>query len=118
MSAPSSYTNLDLFSSSRKLVVACYTLSQNLPVEEKTNLSFYLRNAALKGHLAVSQGVFLKKRKARQKFLQQAKNAYIIIDAVIDILTDVGFVKEEHTNEVMELSSTCYQQVEDIMKES
>jgi hypothetical protein len=118
MNVPVSHKRLDIYLSSKKLVLACYSLAQNLPPEEKANLSFYLRNAALKAHLALSQGVFLKKTKARQRLLLQAKTAFIIIDAVMDVLVDVGFAKDEETAEITELSSTCYQQVVDLLKES
>ena len=118
MGATSSYKSLDIYITSKKLVMACYALAHDLPPEEKTNLSFYLRNAALTAHLAISQGVFLKKNKARQKFLSKALNAFIVIDAVVDVLVEAGMVKEENTTEVMRLCSACYQQIEGLLKKN
>lgn len=118
MSEAATHKSLDIFTSSKKLVVACYALTNSLPPEEKTNLRFYIRNAALTAHLAISQGAFLKKNKAKKKFLQKAKNSFVIIDAAVDIVTEVGFVKEEETREVLELSSLCFQQLDDLLKES
>jgi hypothetical protein len=111
MSNPSPYKSIDIFTVSKKLVLAAYALSQHLPPEEKTNLSHYLRNAALKAHLAMAQGAFMKKGKGKQKLLAQAKNCFLIIDAIVDILIEVGFAKEDQVAEVMELSTACYQHV-------
>ncbi|RYF79621.1 MAG: diversity-generating retroelement protein bAvd family protein, partial [Chitinophagaceae bacterium] len=46
-----SLKSFDIFSLSKKLVVACYSLTSSLPPEEKTSLSQYIRNAALSTHL-------------------------------------------------------------------
>ncbi|HEV7329838.1 MAG TPA: four helix bundle protein [Flavisolibacter sp.] len=118
MDAQSSYKRLDIFTFSKKLVLSCYALTQDLPVEEKSNLIFYIRNAALAAHLSISQGMFLQKGKAKKKFLQQAKNAYVVIDAAVDVLIELKLVTEEQTTEVFELTSACYQQTESLLKEN
>jgi four helix bundle protein len=118
MGEQSSNKNIEIFTSSKKLVIACYALTSTLPPDEKTNLTFFLRNAALRAHLSISQGAFLKKKKARKTFLQEAKQAFIVIDAAVDILVEVGFVTEEQTNEVVQLSSLCYQQLNELLHEN
>ena len=117
MGEQSSYKRLDIFTSSKKLVLSCYALTQDLPVEEKSNLVFYIRNAALTAHLSVSQGIFLK-GKAKKKFLLQAKNAFVVIDAAVDVLIELKLVSEEQTTEVLDLTSACYQQTESLLKEN
>ena len=112
-----SFKSFDLFELSKKLVIACYTLTSNLPPEEKTNLTLYIRNAALTAHINITQGSFLKKKKAKRKLMMAAKNSLIIIDAAVDVLVEVGLVKEEETGEVMQLSSTCYQLIDRWKKE-
>jgi four helix bundle protein len=108
MAGTYSLKSFDIFELSKKLVLACYSLTGVLPAEEKTNLTQYIRNASLSAHISIAQGAFLKKKKARRKFLKEAKNALIIIDAAVDVLIEVGFVKAETTNDVQQLSSTCY----------
>jgi len=46
-----------------------------------------------------------------------AKNSLVILDAAVDVLVEVGLVKEEDTNDVMQLSSTCYQFIDRLEKE-
>lgn len=108
------YKSLELYNLSKKLTVACYSLTHDLPAEEKTNLTSYLRNAALTIHLQVTQGAFLRSKKKKKKHIKSAENALIIIDALMEILVEVGFIKEEQTNEIISLSSTCYRLLEEL----
>lgn len=112
-----SLKSFDIFELSKKLVIACYALSGNLPPEEKTALTQYIRNAALSAHISITQGVFLKKKKKKKKLMNKAKNSLVILDAAVDVLIEVGLVKEGDTAEVMQLSSTCYQLLDRLKKE-
>lgn len=118
MDEQSAYNRHDIFTSSKKLVLSCYALTQELPAEEKSNLVFYIRNAALTAHLSVSQGLFSKKGKTKRKFLLKAKNAYIVIDAAVEILVELNLVTEIQTVDVLSLLSTCYSQTESLLKEN
>lgn len=117
MTGTYSLKSFDAFELSKKLVVACYALTGNLPAEEKTSLTQYIRQASLSVHVSVAQGAFLKKKKARKKFLQEAKNALVVIDAAVDVLIETGLAKAEDTNEVARLSSTCYALIDRLLKE-
>lgn len=108
MSTAYSLKNFDLFELSKKLVLAAYKLTGALPPEEKTNLTQYVRHAALSAHISVAQGAFLKKRKRRKKFMREARNSLIVIDAAVDVLIETGLVQAEAATEVQQLSSTCY----------
>ena len=112
-----SLKSFDIFELSKKLVVACYAMTSTLPPEEKTNLTQYIRNAALSAHLNITQGAFLKKKKAKRKYIEGAKNSLIVIDAAIDVLLEVALIKEQDTTEVMQLSSTCYQLLDRLKKQ-
>ena len=116
---PGTYSlkSFDIFELSKKLVVACYALTAGLPPEEKTSLTQYIRHAALSTHVNIAQGAFLKKKKARKRFLKEAKNSLVVIDAAVDVLIEAGLVKAEDTNEVVQLSSTCYQLLDRLKKE-
>lgn len=108
MAGTYSSQSFDLYELSKKLVLACYALTANLPPEEKTALSLYIRQAALKVHLAVAQGAFHQPEKARRKFLSRAKNALVVIDAATDVLVETGLATTADIAEVAELSAACY----------
>lgn len=116
MPNPSSDKALHIFNLSKKLVVTCYSFTDKFPAEEKANLVHYIRSSALKVHLNIAQGAFLKKKKRRTKFIRPAQNALIVIDAAIEVVTEIGFAKEEAT-QVMQLSSACYQLLDRLKKD-
>jgi four helix bundle protein len=107
------YKSLEVYNLSKKLVIACYELTHELPTAEKTNFTRYIRTAALSLHVNVTQGVFLKMKK-RKKFLRNAKNALIIIDAATEILVELKFVTEDEVDVITALSSSCYQLLDEL----
>ena len=107
------YKSLEVYNLSKKLVIACYELTHELPAEEKTNFTHYIRTAALNLHVNVAQGVFLKSKK-RKKFIREAKNALIIIDAATEILVDLHFATQEQIDVITALSSSCYQSLDQL----
>ena len=117
MSRTSTFKPFDILDLSKNLVTACYALTTNLPAEEKTNLTLYLRNAALKVYLDSVQSTFSTKRKKRKKIISKAKNSLVVIEAIVDVLIEVGMIKEEATTEVMRLSSACYQLLDRLKKD-
>lgn len=113
MSKLSGYKSLEVYNLSKRLVIACYELTHELPAEEKTNFTRYIRTAALSLHINVAQGVFLKAKK-RKKFIRTAKNALIIIDAATEILVDVRFATQEEVDVITSLSSALYQLLDEL----
>jgi four helix bundle protein len=111
MLPPQSLKGLELYNLSKKLVIACYELTHELPIEEKTNLGKYIRTAALSHHINVAQGAFLKSKK-RKKFIRAAKNALVIIDAATEILVEVRFATPDQVEVITRLSSECYQMLQ------
>lgn len=107
------YKSLEVYNLSKKLVIACYELTHELPKEEKTNFTRYIRTAALSLHINIAQGVFLKPKK-RQKFTRAAKNALIIIDAATEILVELNYATQEQIDVITSLSSSCYQLLDDL----
>ena len=95
MPAQPTYKALDLFNTSKKLVIACYELTHDLPAEEKTNLIQYIRTAAVTVHLNIIQGSFLKKNKKKKKAIRTIQNALVIINAAVEVLMEVGYTTEE-----------------------
>src|ERR1051325_9136567 len=107
------YKSLEVYNLSKKLVIACYELTHELPAEEKTNFTRYIRTAALSLHVNVAQGAFLKSKK-RKKFIRNAKDALIIIDAATEILVELRFATQEQIDVIASLSSSCYQLLDEL----
>jgi four helix bundle protein len=102
------YKSLEVYSLSKKIVIACYELTHELPAEEKTNFTRYIRTAALSLHVNVAQTAFLKSKK-REKLIRNAQNALIIIDAATEILVELRLATREQVDVITNLCSSCYQ---------
>jgi four helix bundle protein len=110
------YKALEVYQLSRKLVIACYDLITEIPSEEKTNLTAYLKDAALTVHLNVAKGAFLKKKKQKKICLRQARLSLIVIDTILGVLIETGLIKEDRTIEATTLSSACDQLLGEMKK--
>ena len=109
MSSHLGFKCLNVYNLSKRLLVACYELTHELPPEEKTNLTHYIRNAALTAHMSIARGAFMKEGKKRKKCFKSAQNALIVIDAASEALIDVHYIKEEQRAPIIALSSECFQ---------
>ena len=107
MANASGYKSLEVYNLSKKLVIACYELTHDLPADEKTNFTRYIRTTALNLHVNLAQGVFVKAKK-RKKFVRNAKNALIIIDAATEILVELRLATQDQVEVISALSSSCY----------
>ena len=108
MPAPSSNNKPEAYNLARKLVLNCYELTQDLPAEEKTNLTRYIRSAAVTVFLNIARGIFLKKRKKRKKFIESAKNNLVVINAAMEALADVGLIPKEELKPIVDTTSALY----------
>ena len=108
-----SHKSLEVYNLSKKLAIACYELTHELPAEERNNFTRYIRTAALSLHVNVAQGVFLESKK-RKKLIRNAKTALVIIDAATEILMELRFATQEQTDIITTLSSLCYQLLDEL----
>ena len=103
-----SYKGIEAYNLSKKLVIACYELTHELPAEEENNFTRYIRTAAISLHINIAQAVLFESKK-RKKFIRNARSALIIIDAASEILIDLRFATEEQVEVISSLTSSCYQ---------
>ena len=108
-----SYKGLDLYNLSKKLVIACYELTHELPAEENNNFTRYIRTAAISLHLNIAQAVLIESKK-RKKLIRNARSALIIIDAAVEILGELQFVTKQQIELITSLSSSCFQMLDEL----
>jgi four helix bundle protein len=110
------YKNLDLYTLSKKLVVACYEITQMLPEEEKTNLSVQIRTAALSAYFNIVRGLFRKSNKKRKKHFKLAKESFQVIDASLEVLFQLQYIRREQLDEIENSLLPCYRLLKKILK--
>lgn len=114
----SSYTTADPLQVSKQLVVACYGITHGLPAEEVTNLSRYIRTAALTFHINLAQGLAEKGKKSRKRHRKEAQKAMVVLDAALGVLAELKMGSEEQLAEVLHLSATGFQLLKRLKKKN
>lgn len=87
------HQNLEVYQSSRMLVLECYNLTQSLPAEEKFGMVSQIRRAALSVHLNIAEGASRKSEIERKRFYEVARGSVIEIDAALDIANDLQYLQ-------------------------
>ncbi len=81
------HQKLDVYQSSRKFVLECYKLSNQLPTEEKFGMISQIRRAALSVHLNIAEGSSRKSEVERKRYFEISRGSVIEIDAAPMLLT-------------------------------
>ncbi len=81
-----------LYILSKKVVIRCYELAASLPAEEKTAIAEGIKKAALIGHANITKVLYQKKKKKKQKRCSIAAEAYVLIDAGLEMMQELNWV--------------------------
>jgi four helix bundle protein len=116
MFLPLEHKNADLFLSSKRLLYGCYELTGDITAVEKGFLAEQLRKAALLAHTNIVQGLFSKKGKKRMKHFKRAKNAWVIVDAGLEMILQLGWVTTLQLSETEKELQTCFDTISQMQK--
>ena len=93
------HTRLDVFKTTKLLVLSCYSKSKLLPLDEKFNMVQQLRRAALSVHLNIAEGCSRKSSIERRRFFEVSRGSAIEVDTIFDISIDLNYIKKEELEE-------------------
>ena len=102
------HQKLDVFQFSRSFVGECYRLTKELPAEERYNLVSQIRRAALSVYLNIAEGASRKSSVERKRFYEVAMGSVIEIDAALDVVADMGYVKKEKMEQLGFVMIKCF----------
>ena len=89
------HTRLDVFKTTKLLVLSCYSKSKLLPLDEKFNMVQQLRRAALSVHLNIAEGCSRKSSIERRRFFEVSRGSAIEVDTIFDISIDLNYIKKK-----------------------
>src|SRR5687768_6579311 len=89
------HTKLDAYQFSQELILECYRITRNFPVEEKFALVQQIRRAALSVHLNVSEGSSRKSKTERSRYFEMARGSVVEIDSAIGISHKLSYITLE-----------------------
>jgi four helix bundle protein len=102
------HQKLDIFQFSRSFVGEWYKLTKELPAEERYNLVSQIRRAALSVHLNIAEGASRKSNVERKRFYEVARGSVIEIDAALDVIEDMGYIRKEKAGRLGFLLIKCF----------
>lgn len=110
------YKNIDLYTLSKKLVFSCYEITHGLPEEEKDNLVKQVRTSALEAYMHIVRGLFSKSDKKRKNHFKISRQALQIIDASIELMIELKYVKKDQLEELENSLLPCYRLLKKMKK--
>lgn len=102
------HQKLDVYQASRKFVLECYKLSNQLPSEEKFGMISQIRRAALSVHLNIAEGSSRKSEAERKRYYEISRGSIIEIDAALDIANDLKYLERMDTGTLGNEMLNCF----------
>jgi four helix bundle protein len=102
------HQKLDIYGISRRLVLECYRVTKQLPIEEKFGMITQIRRAALSVHLNIAEGSSRKSEAERKRYFEIARGSVIEIDAALDIAFDLKYLDEAQTESLGKPIIDCF----------
>lgn len=110
------HQKLEVYTASRKFVLECYKLSNQLPSEEKFGMISQIRRSALSVHLNIAEGASRKSETERKRYYEIARGSIIEIDAAFDIACDLSYLKNISMEPVGESMIKCFKLLTGLIK--
>jgi four helix bundle protein len=89
-----SHTKLNVYQSSKELILECYRLTTQFP-NEKFAMIRQIRRAALSVHLNIAEGCSRKSKAERTRYFEVARGSVIEIDAAVEIAHKLNYAASE-----------------------
>lgn len=95
-----SHTKLDVYQVTRMLVVNCYRVSRQFPIEERFAMMQQIRRASLSVHLNLAEGSSRKSKAERTRFFEVSRSSVVEIDACLEMAVELNYVRFDDLKEL------------------
>ena len=89
------HTKLEVYITSRALILEAYKISRQFPDLEKFGLITQIRRAALSIHLNLAEGCSRKSTVERKRYFEISRGSVIEVDTAIGVSYDLNYTKME-----------------------
>lgn len=108
MFLPLNHQKLDVYKVSHEMLLECYRITNQLPSEERFNLTSQIRRAALSVKLNIAEGASRKSPTERKRFYEVARSSVVEIDAAFEAAIDLKYITVEALQSVAVLLNRCF----------
>jgi four helix bundle protein len=102
-----SFTNLNVWISSRELVKQLYLLTKEFPKEEIYSLTSQMRRAAISIPSNIAEGVARNHEKETVQFLHISKGSIYELETQLYLSYDIGYINEEQLSIILNKIEDC-----------
>jgi four helix bundle protein len=102
------HKKLDVYNVVQELIVECYNITSNFPIEERFNLTQQIKRAAISVKLNLAEGASRKSEAERKRFYEIARGSIIEIDAALEVSVKMKYLSIESVERVGSLIVRCY----------
>jgi four helix bundle protein len=102
------HKSLKVYTTVTQLVNEIYKVSTLLPQEEKFNMIQQIRRAALSVKLNLAEGCTRKSLVERKRYLVISRGSIVEIEAVLEVVVDLNYIKKENLETIGELLNKCF----------
>lgn len=93
------HQKLEVYACSKAFVIACYKLTNFLPIDEKFGMISQIRRAALSGHLNMAEGSSKKSDAERKRYFEISRGSIVEIDAAINVAAELQYLQNINTED-------------------
>ena len=102
-----SFTNLNVWISSRELVKQLYLLTKGFPKEEVYSLTSQMRRAAISIPSNIAEGVARNHDKETIQFLHISKGSIYELETQLYLSYDIGYINEDQLTAILSKVEDC-----------
>jgi len=112
------FTDLIVWQEGHKLVILIYQITKNFPKEERYSLVDQMRRAASSITSNIAEGFGRQGYKEKTQFYYHAKGSLTELKNQILIAKDIGYLKKDNLNKLVELANTTDQLLQGLIKKT
>jgi len=115
MFLPLNHQKLDVYNASHEMLLECYKITRQLPLEEKYVLISQIRRASLSVKLNIAEGASRKSSAERKRFYEVARSSVVEIDSALEAVVDLKYVTLESLQRLGILLNRCFSMLSNMM---
>ena len=92
------YQNLDVYKTSKELILVTYVMLKKFPSEEKYALCDQIRRSVISVPANIAEGMGRTSKKEQRHFLEIAYGSLMEVQCHLDISTDLGYITKDEYN--------------------
>lgn len=111
------HQKLEVYKTTKALIVEIYKITQKLPESERYGLSSQMRRAATSAHFNTSEGCSRKSKNERGRFFEIARGSVVELDTAVGTALELKFVTANDLSRSGELIRASFKLISGMINE-